>query len=200
MFKDEINYDVVKDYFDANNYDFKMRPFEMNIVGIRTSNPIVNRWDDFLCWLYIDESLNKKLEIFPATTDPGIHYLENPMDTHGCAILCPGNYPKMWIKGMHRAKYSALIQNASCSIWRDPNRDDKLDIIPGVVFNGNFGINNHYKTIEPTEFVDIGSAGCQVYELYEDFIRAMYLRDQQIKNGWGEIFDYTLVNEGDLFV
>lgn len=45
----------------------------------------------------------------------------------GTAILCPGQYVDAYEVGNHNGKYEALLQGRPVKVWRDYDRDGKLD-------------------------------------------------------------------------
>lgn len=65
-------------------------PYNLNLIGIRSKNSQSDQFDDTFCILYEDKDGVMTLESFPCTTDPGKHYLMNPMNVKGCAIMVPG--------------------------------------------------------------------------------------------------------------
>ena len=67
------------------------KPFNLNIIGIRSSNNKPDSFDDIITvsWKY---KAGWSFLKFMATTDPGIYWLNNPMNVKGTAILLPGQY------------------------------------------------------------------------------------------------------------
>lgn len=167
---------------------------DLNIVGIRSSaRP--NRFDDLITvfsfhngWLFW---------VFPATTDPGAYYLEQPINEDGTAILAPGQYRSAYAIGKHRGQYDALKQVRPVTVFRDKNRDRQVDT-DQLTATGLFGINIHRaaKAGEP-ESVDRFSAGCQVIQNPDDFDIFMAMA-RAGANAFGNAFTYTLLNEADL--
>lgn len=78
-------------------------------------------------------------------------------------------------------------------VYRDSNKDDSLDMDPGSIQAGYFGINIHHAG-EDSQFVNKWSAGCTVianlasFEVFMSIIR----KSQQI---WGDSFTYTLIED-----
>ena len=60
-----------------------------------------NAWETLLC---------------DATTDPGLYYLEHPMNVDGTAILIPGQYIGSHKTGLHKGDH-ALIQCGKLRVW-----------------------------------------------------------------------------------
>ena len=191
-----FTYQEIKEIMRKKKYKFYEKIYDMNIIGVRSKDKQPNKFDDFICVLYLDEFNNEIMKIYLATTDPGLYWLQNPGNTKGTAILKPGQYLSGWKVGLHRGEYRALVQNKPMTVYRDYNRDVFFDIIPGSEETGIFGINLHHAG-EDSQIVDKWSAGCQVFKKLNDFNEVMKLVDKQIENGLGEVFSYTLLTEED---
>ena len=85
------------------------RPFELNIVGIRSNSTKPNSFDDTLNIYYKTSDGKWQFHQFAATTDPGTYWLMNPMNPQGTAIVKHGQYINSHRIGMHRGKYLALV-------------------------------------------------------------------------------------------
>lgn len=180
------NYAVFED--DSKN-------FNLNIVGIRSKDERSNRFNDcmIIFWKYLGywSSLT-----FPITTDPGIYWREHPMNIRGTAVLKSGQYRGMWSIGKHQGRYLALVQTKPCIVYRDSDKDDKIDT-GGVEDKGLFGINHHRANPKRSSTqVDKWSAGCQVQPNPVLFDMEMQLFNESSKI-WGNSFTYTLLEEKD---
>ncbi len=178
----------------AQGYRVFNRPFELNIVGLRSDSIIPNVFNDTINVLYKDESGNWQLQSYEATTDPGTYWLKNPLNPQGTAILKEGQYLNSHMMGLHRNKYEALVQRNPVTVIRDVKRDGKLDF-NGKEDTGLFGINIHRALQDgTTKFIDKFSAGCQVFANAGDFNAFMELcaRHKQL---YGNNFTYTLLHE-----
>jgi len=178
------------------NYKYFQSPkgYDLNLVGIRTSDDNSNSFNDWFTVSYI-EGENLNYFAFPCTTDPGTYWRENPMNKLGTAILVPGQYRSMWQIGKHQGKYKALVQIAPVTVWRDNDKDDVLE--QGTTDAGLHGINMHRANIKRTSTqVDKWSAGCQVISNphHFDFIIALCT---QASVQWGDKFSYTLLESKD---
>ena len=168
---------------------FTRGDYNLNIIGIRNPAPVHNSFDDLICVVYkVDGQWITKS--WPATTDPGTYYLENPMNVSGTAIMVPGQYRGSHKLGMHRGQYEALVQTGGkVKVWRDNNRDEILNYEDDEV-DGFFGINIHRASSRgASPEVNKWSAGCQVFQdpvHYEEFIDLCILQD-------GNSFTYTLI-------
>ncbi len=170
------------------------RPYELNIVGLRSKSTMPNRFDDELHVFYKVSALNWQYHIFKATTDPGTFWLRQPMQAQGTAILAEGQYKDSYVLGLHRGKYLALVQHKPISIIRDYNRDAVLDFNNGTKTSGMYGINIHRANrVGKTKNVDKNSAGCQVFENASDFNFFIQLC-QKHKSLYGNLFTYSLID------
>lgn len=173
-------------------------PYNLNIVGIRSANPIVNEFNDLLCIFWKYEG-NWNIYKMQCTTLPGVYWLANPSNPLGTAILKEDQYKSTYSVDKHNGKYDALCQRlAPVTVYRDNNRDREYDEISGTENTGMFGINIHRAHADyELETVDKYSAGCQViqdpdeYEIHMEIVK-------KAAELWGNSFTYTLINEKDL--
>ena len=171
------------------------RPFELNIVGIRSNSTKPNSFDDTLNIYYKTSDGKWQFHQFAATTDPGTYWLMNPMNPQGTAIVKHGQYINSHRIGMHRGKYMALVQQRPLTIIRDYDRNATLDFMNGKEETGIFGINIHHASVNgTTRTVDKYSAGCQVFANINDFTLFMQLAERH-KQLYGNEFTYTLIDE-----
>jgi hypothetical protein len=176
-------------------YRIFLRPFELNIIGVRTDNVKPNTFDDAI-YVFFNNSQGKLIEHkFAATTDPGTYWLKNPMNPQGTAILKEGQYIGGYALGMHRGKYMALVQKRPVTVMRDYDRNAVLDFLNGKEDKGLFGINIHRASeTGTTKTVDHHSAGCQVFASATDYILFLSLCERH-KQLYGNEFTYTLIDE-----
>lgn len=178
----------------GQGYRVFTRPYELNIVGIRSKSIVPNIFNDVLNVLYRDDTGNWQMHSFDATTDPGTYWLQNPLNPQGTAILKAGQYIGSHAIGLHRNKYTALVQRMPVTVIRDITRDGRLDF-SGKEDRGLFGINIHRAMqTGTTKFIDKFSAGCQVFSNATDFDAFIALCDRH-KRLYGNSFTYTLLNE-----
>ena len=135
-------------------------------------------------------------EFWKATTDPGSKWLKTPIPkTGGTAILVPGQYLNVYKIDDHKGK-PALCQRGEVKVWRDNNKDNRLDG-EGEIYTGEkFGINIHRAGVR-SEIVGGWSAGCQVIANIKDFKRMMALAYTQEENK-RDTFTYTLLTEEEV--
>jgi len=168
------------------------KPYNLNLVGIRSSDPMPNVFSDQL-WVFWKNKTNWDINIYRITTDPGLYWLQNPMNLNGTGILKPGQYPGMWEIGIHNGKYEALVQVSPCTLIRDYDRDNQLDYHSGREETGLFGVNLH-RAGKDSATVDRWSAGCQVFSQVREFNEFMGLA-RKARDLWGNSFTYTLMEE-----
>jgi len=160
------------------------KPYNLNIVGVRSSFGRVNYFDDSIN-IYYEKEGKWVHRAFMATTYPGKPSLLKPINTKGSAILKPGQY--QYKKGKHKGQYDALVQAGPVTVYRDNNRD--------LVYNsvneesGFFGINIHKASLY-TKFVGPDSYGCQVIK--EGFDNFMSIINSSL-NYRENRFTYSLV-------
>lgn len=178
------------DVFEADD-----KPFNINLIGIRSSDMTPNIFNDILCVCWRHEG-NWSGMIMSCTTDPGLYWLNNPMNDKGTAILKPGQYKGAYKLGTHKG-YTALQQKGDLTVYRDADRDSQLDI-NGNEDTGIFGVNIH-RANEKNESVRIDkwSAGCQVVDDPDNFNMLMSIVEKSVEN-FSNSFTYTLINESDL--
>jgi len=175
----------IETYYNTLNYPIE----SFNIFGIRNKGGFTNTFNDTLGVYYKNTSGIYVTMMWQGTTDPGLYWLENPMNVKGTAILKPGNYKDSHKIGMHRGEYKALVQNKPLPVWRDRDKDKEYDFSSDDY--GTFGINIHRANPNTqSKQIDKWSAGCQVFANPADFKLFLQLSEQH-----GQVFTYTLFNE-----
>lgn len=191
--------------FQKKDYRFFSEPHKLNLVGIRSHESESDKFDDEIHAIFHETKIAPFTHlVFPCTTDPGKHWLLNPMNIKGCAIMIPGQYVDAYHKGLHKGGYPALVQAAPIWFVRDNNRDNKLDFSlysTALKINGFFqviGANIHRASALKKAFnVGAYSAACQVLQNDADLTTILKLADNQIMSGGGINFTYTLTEEKD---
>ena len=184
----------IKAILRHKKFEIYTRPYELNIVGLRSKSVIPNKFDDEFHVFYKVSALNWQYHIFKSTTDPGTYWLRNPMQEQGTAILAEGQYIDAYQLGLHRGEYLALVQRKPVTVMRDYNRDALLDFKTGLKTTGMYGIDIHRANrVGHTKTVDKNSAGCQVFEDADDFALFLTLC-QKHKSLYGNHFTYTLID------
>jgi hypothetical protein len=187
------NIRAIVSLMEKKGYVVYSKPFQLNIIGIRSKNTIANKFDDVI---YVFWKNNNKLwdgKYFTSTTDPGTYYLKNPLSKLGTAILKQGQYVDSYAIGKHKGLYDALVQIKPVTVIRDYDRNAVLDFLNGKEETGNFGINIHKAGANSSD-VNTWSAGCQVFQKSDDFNDFMDYAKKH-KDLYGNKFTYTLIDE-----
>ena len=193
-----VTVDILQQAMTKKGYAFftnDTKDYNINIIGIRSNDMIPNTFNDKMCvcWKY---NGTWNLRQYDCTTDPGLYYLQNPMNSNGTAILVPGQYRGAYCVGLHKG-YEALRQQKPMKYWRDVNRDGKFDmtgkIYEEIGYTDIHRANDTKKSLQ----VDKWSAGCQVIADSKDFNEFMRICNNA-KNIYGNSFTYTLLTENNL--
>jgi hypothetical protein len=184
----------IKAILRSKKYKLFTRPYELNIVGLRSKNTIANAFDDEIHVFYKTDKNKWNYHLFTATTDPGTFWLENPDNPQGTLILKAGQYINAYAIGKHAGKYTALVQVKPVNIIRDYDRDAVLNFKSDKTSKGIFGVNIHHaRSVGSTFTIDRYSAGCQVFQNADDFAAFMKLA-QKHRSLYGNAFTYTLID------
>lgn len=184
----------ISEFFDQSKrkgyevFENASRPYNLNIVGWRNKEARVNEFDDYIALYYVLPNHKWNAHYFKATTLPGKPYLLDPLNRKGTAILVPGQYQGAYKLGLHKG-YMALKQVKEVLVYRDSNKDEKLDL--GKVEAGLFGIDIHRAGLL-SSVVGMHSAGCQVIQSRDDYKQFIDLCSLSAQR-WGNSFTYTLL-------
>jgi peptidoglycan hydrolase-like protein with peptidoglycan-binding domain len=124
-----------------------------------------NEFNDLRLALRVNRAGNPDIvEAWEATTEPGKHFtLIEKLDPHGAARIAFGQY-KAWSVGTHMkgrsSAHEALVQTAPIRVHRDLNQD--FERTGDAVFEGVFGVNQHWGFDLPKADIGRASAGCLV--------------------------------------
>ena len=174
---------------------FEKGLYNLNIIGVRTPDDSANKFNDHMHVVYKDEH-GWVTRTWQCTTDPGVYWREHPMNVNGTAILMADQFRGSHKIGLHRGKYTALVQTGGrVRVYRDDNKDEVLDMDPATEQDGYFGINIHKAGSHSTE-VDKWSAGCQVFANADDFECFMNIVKKSAET-YGSQFTYTLIDDPD---
>lgn len=205
-----INADTLRKTMSSLNYKwFEDRP---NIIGIRTKLQVPDVFNDLITVSY-KENGSEKTKVYCITTEPGVFYQKNLLNSEGCAVVEPGHYPDAYSIGFHKGydgtkinpktnepypAHRALILTGHIMIKRDKDKDGMAGN-SGVVMKGDGTGCNIHGAIRADNTKTIGpwSAGCQVFAAWrekEEFIDICEKFRTITKNK----FTYTLILEEQL--
>ena len=156
----------------AAGHWFCCHPHCINIVYIEGMDAdgelnidLPNEFNDLRLVLRVNRAGSPEIaEVWDATTEPGKYYtLINKLDPRGAARIAFGQY-KAWSVGTHMfgrpSAHEALVQTAPIRVYRDLNED--FERTGDQVFDGMFGVNQHWGFDLPRSDVGRASAGCLV--------------------------------------
>lgn len=182
------------------NYVVFEKEYDLNIVGVRSDDLNSNQFNDWICVFHKRDNGIWAFYAFQATTDPGLFWRQNPENVKGVGVIVPGQYRGLWKRGLHQGKYPALVQVGPVKVYRDSNRDGKLDLDPAKIETGVFGANLHRARAEAGASMnnDKWSAMCQVTAAAEDLGFILVLVDlQKLIRGY-DTCSYTLLRESEV--
>lgn len=200
----EITYQNIKQLYHSKGYKFRQQKMALNIGAMRSKNSISDQFDDTGWCAYISAiDGSENLFTFKMTTDPGKHWLQNPMNKDGTIIIVPGQYIEVYGQGLHNGEYDCFKQIAPINYVRDYNKDAKLDFDlyrnpESFKIRGFWDIcgTNLHRASKIKNILNVGmySAGCQVVQNIEDFNKLMGLQSTSRVYGFKK-WDYTLFEE-----
>jgi hypothetical protein len=167
-----LNYDLLEGAYKKRSFVFLKRPYEVNVGGIRSKNPVVNEFNDVLFIAYLDGFGQKQCLCFKGSTLPGLYYLKNKLgNVKGTFIVQPGQNINAWELSFHHIgtpeQYEAYRQVGTILGWRDDNADGKFDF-SGPTYSDGQGVNGHHAADKAA--VGAYSAGCFVVQDKEEHL------------------------------
>jgi hypothetical protein len=186
---EERNIPIFKSYSKYN--------YNLNIWGFRSNEKDTTKFNDLCAVFYESRFGDWFVDWFVITTDPSNLTLMKPVNSDGTAILCEGHHSKLWMFGNHKQRrdHKALVQHAPCKVYRDNNKDSKIDSNLPIDF-GLFGINMHRASnYGVTPSIGLYSAGCQVHADVDRYNNKFIpLVEASVAEG-NKLFSYTLILE-----
>ena len=195
----------ILNYMADKGYKIFEGPREYNIVYVEgmnangsLNNDADNVFNDIRLVIEVIEGLPSVVGgPWLASTEPGRHWVDNPMKPEGAARIQFGQYDA-WQVGTH-TDHEALIQTGGpVTVHRDADRNgmrtgDKLD-------TGNFGINQHSGYDNPVSHVGKASAGCLISRTSRDHEEFMTLikQDRRFEVDPTFIFTSTIIPGDEL--
>jgi len=198
MTQEQLQIELIKKVLAKKNYlFFENGNYNLNLIGIRTKGTTAGKYDDYMVAIYKNNSSEWVLHHWNITTDAGTHWLKNPMNRKGTALLVPNQYRGCWTIGLHQGRYKALTQFKPVKVYRDNNRDAILDYKTATIDEGMFGINIHRSNPNRESLInEKWSAGCQVFADPQEFSEFLLIIDESARK-YGDKFTYTLITEDD---
>jgi hypothetical protein len=177
--------------------------YDINLFGVRRATGS-DSFDDLLgCIFHYKGQPN--IIIGPGTTDPGHAARKDPSNPKGVAVLKEGHYKSVWQLDWDggRRKYPHLNQVGEVTVYRDNNKDTKLDLSQCPTETGFFGIEMHRenaKDLNDSTVVGRWSEGCQVWQnsaiSYMAVMNACKAqKDFYAGKSWADKYSYTLLLE-----
>ncbi len=218
-YKNSYKYELYKKAI-LRHGNFKKGKGKINIIGIRAykdgkalDKNTLNIFDDTIALVYKDEKGHKIVIEYLASVDPGRHYTENPYKKRGCAHLVNGQHKyrfgfhhngrtekKLGVPGWENAKYRCLVPFPAVDVYRDKNKNGRIDKGEKKKLFKLSDIHIHYGGEKETN-IGYYSAGCQIIcheENYLNFIKTI-LKDTSISKGKdGYPVYYTLIDGAEL--
>lgn len=177
------------------------QPYSVTLGGIRSSDNVSNKFNDAIFASYFDREAKLHSVIFKGTVDPGLSSRLKPSNSKGVAIIQHGvqhrgvyeyqNPKTNKSQRGHKGK-EAFRQVKPMKLWRDPNKDSKLDF--GLHEELSLSYTNGHDMGVIGNDVNGWSEGCwgsiekNMDKLYE------YARIQ-IEKGLGDKFSFALLHE-----
>lgn len=161
---------------------FKAFPKGYFLCGVQSNEDTFNKFDDKMYLFHNDGSNIKFIMVTSCTTNAGISgiYNYNKYNRKGVAVIKTNQwYYGLWSFGYHRGKMPALKQVGKIMLFRDNNKNKKIEEI-GKKYTGYFGINFHTAIYGNRvgffrRLIGGWSVGCQVLNKYNDYIKILNL-------------------------
>lgn len=166
------------------------RPWDLWVFGVRHPDRKPDAWDDLVGVAYVDGAGERQVEVWRATTDPGVPWLRSPMNEAGTAVLVPGQHRGAFRLGTFRDR-PALRQAKPLHVFRDADGDDHAEHGPSVAV-GMWGLHIHAPWRNGLKRVGRASAGCQVLHETKAMDRLVELVERQAAAGLGSHVSYSL--------
>ena len=205
-----ITISSLKNTVEKLNYKwFEDRP---NIIGVRTKLEVPDVFNDLLAVVYKEDNI-EKMKVFCITTEPGVFYQKDLLNSQGCAIVEPGQWLDAYSIGFHKGydgtkinpktqtpypSHRALLLTGHIMIKRDADKDGTAGNSGVVVKGDGTGCNIHgAMRADVTRTIGPWSAGCQVFAAWKEKETFMDICEKY-RNLVHNKFTYTLIKEEQL--
>lgn len=183
---------------------FERGAYNVNTIAIRnkandeSGELVPDQYNDLLLAVFKDPHGQWQMYAHRATTIPGLVYFQQPMNkAFGTGVLVPGFYKGVYKFGKHNG-LPALQQQGNFKVYRDKDRDNRLDLNEIQVCGPECAFNLHYYWGQTN--VHNASAGCIVTMLNaasEEYNRLMHLY-KVAADIYGNSFSLALIRETEL--
>lgn len=178
-------------YLRSKGYTvFDSRPWSLNIIGARRSD---GTRDNRMFVICKDDSEKIRMWSWSVTTNPGLFWIQSPINQVDNASLAPGQYLDCWQFGNYNGR-SALKLAKPVKVYKIANKSVVLDIEPEA-FSDSLYENNFYRSENGSQGSDKWSAGCQVFLRDSEFRDFLELCNKQVLAAKSSTFSYTLLEE-----
>jgi hypothetical protein len=218
--------DKVVKAMHEKGYRIHQKPYVPNITGIRTCDPVNEFNDTLLLFWKDNKNAWKHKEYRVTTdpgkdylVEPenekgtailsegqyrdafkhGVHKksLKNRIESRVYRVARPF-LPKNLRKKLSylAASHNALVQSRPLTVYRDNNKDEKLDFDESTKETGMFFLNIHRSDAESAvEKVGKYSAGCQTFKDPKEYDEFIGMLEGSLRQ---DAYDYTLMRDVDL--
>lgn len=175
-------------WFSATGYD-------LNLIALRSVPGTLDAFDDWIGCVYVDEKRVRHAEWWKCTTDPGKPSILTPKRSDGTAVIQSGQHRGAFKFGLHHGDYECLVPAQAIPVWRDGNRNDRIEYGPPSIDSTSSTTQIHRaNAARESTVVGAWSEGCIVIADPADFARLMELAKLQEANGNGNTFTLTLLD------
>ena len=184
----------IQDVYKDKEYKFFSGDTSINVFAIRCTTG-TDMFDDYVGVAYFSSG-HLEVDLYQATTEPGRHWLLNPLRATGCAIMKEGQYLGSYAVGGHgKSKYPALRQIKAIPVYRDNNLDNNHDLDESTLDTGIHYTNIHHGY--GATLVRKNSAGCIVIQSKDRFNNEFMPLVRRSAEIYGNSFTFTLLNIND---
>jgi hypothetical protein len=174
----------LRDKIFAKFKELNYTPPEFMLIAIRDETNIESDViNDKLGYIKGNE-----ISLCPGTTDPGLYWMNNPMNSDGCAhIVSNVLYPQVYRLGLHGKKgsdtaHDAFVQYGELTVARSKTLKEYTSGIYKLYTGKNF-MTNYHAMLGRLQKIGRWSAGCLVCQYIEDLNHtiAMFKTTQMYK-------------------
>jgi hypothetical protein len=179
---------------DRKGFRIFTRPYELNIIGLRSDKQVAGCFNDELHVFYTTEKDKWKYHVYKICTDPGSFWKDESGYPKYPLLLAEGQYLNSFIRGKWNGIRQGIIQTAPVTVTLGYDRNAMIDFSNGTNEKGMYGISilNSEGNVEK-KYINKDLEGCQVFQNNKDFIELMILAEKH-QRLYGNCFTYTLID------